>query len=312
VTTPRPGPTLDARDRFFAAAPHPGPDTKVQLGALELDNSVMPASGCFGPELAALLPMADLGAVVTKTVFARRRGGNPAHRLSETPFGMINSVGIPSPGSAGFLADVLPRYTATGRPVVISLGGLTIEEYWQLAEDLADAPCAAFEVNVSCPNLEDGGIEIGADPTAVRRVVEGIRRRVPDRQVWVKLTPMAASVTDIARAAQDAGAHAVTIANTFPGIAVDRPGGSLVLGNGVGGVSGPAIRPLTLRLVWQAASAITIPVIGCGGIASAQDARDYLNVGARAIQVGTATFARPQTMAEIARKLRQHPAPART
>ncbi|MFC5746265.1 dihydroorotate dehydrogenase [Actinomadura rugatobispora] len=294
----------DARERFFADRPsRHRADLSVDLGGLRLANPVMPASGCFGPELAPLLPMDELGAVVTKTVFARRRGGNAAHRLTETPFGMINSVGIPSPGTAGFLRDVLPRYRATGRPVVVSIGGLGIDEYWRVADELAGADCAAFEVNVSCPNLEHGGIEIGASPEAVHRVTDGVRRRLGDVPVWVKLTPMAADVAAVAEAAQSAGARALTVANSFPGMVVDPRTGTPVLGNDVGGVSGPAIKPLVLRLVWLVARAVSVPVIGCGGIGSAQDVLDQLRVGASAVQVGTATFARPQVMAEIVREL---------
>ncbi|GAA3928936.1 dihydroorotate dehydrogenase [Actinomadura viridis] len=294
----------DARERFFAAkGAGGGADLSVSLGGLRLSNPVMPASGCFGPELAPLLPMGELGAVVTKTVFALRRGGNAAHRLTETPMGMINSVGIPSPGTRGFVQDVLPRYRATGRPVVVSVGGLRIDEYLRVADELAGVGCAAFEVNVSCPNLEHGGIEIGASPEAVHRVTDGVRRRLGDVPVWVKLTPMAPDIAAVADAAQSAGARALTVANSFPGMVVSSGDGTPVLGNGVGGVSGPAIKPLVLRLVWLVARSVSIPVIGCGGIGSAQDVLDHLRVGATAVQVGTATFARPQVMAEIVREL---------
>ncbi|MGI5204764.1 dihydroorotate dehydrogenase [Spirillospora sp. CA-108201] len=294
----------DARERFFAGGPsRRNADLSVTVGELRLPSPVMPASGCFGPELASLLPMDELGAVVTKTVFTQRRGGNAAHRLTETPLGMINSVGIPSPGSTAFLADVLPRYRATGRPVVVSIGGLRVEEYWRIADELAGVDCAAIEINVSCPNLEHGGLEIGTSPEAVHRVTDGVRQRVGGVPVWVKLTPMAADVAAVAEAAQDAGAQALTVANSFPGMVVDPDTGTPVLGNGVGGVSGPAIKPLVLRLVWLVARAVSVPVIGCGGIGSAQDVLDQLRVGASAVQVGTATFARPQAMAEIVRDL---------
>ena len=149
----------------------------VRLGPLALANPVMPASGCFGPELGALIPLDRLGAVVTKTVFSTVRSGNPAHRLAETPNGMLNAVGIPSLGSAGFIRATLPSYVASGAPVVVSIGGLTVDEYWRVTEDLAEVDCAAFEVNVSCPNLEHGGLEIGAEPAQVEAVVRGVVER---------------------------------------------------------------------------------------------------------------------------------------
>lgn len=273
-----------------------------RLGPLALANPVMPASGCFGPELASLVPLGDLGAVVTKTVFADVRSGNPAPRLAEADTGMLNSVGIPSPGLAAFRERVLPAYQACGVPVIASIGGLTVDEYAHVAGGLADTSVAAVEVNVSCPNLEHGGLEIGADPGAVAEVVAKVRART-GHPVVVKLTPNVTAVTDLARAAERAGAVAVTVANTFVGLAVDAGRRRPLLGNGAGGLSGPAVKPLVLRLVWQTARAVDIPVIGCGGIASAIDAAEFLIAGATAVQVGTATFTRPQTMNQIVAEL---------
>jgi dihydroorotate dehydrogenase (NAD+) catalytic subunit len=293
----------DDRDRFFRAAPDGGAaDLAVRLGALRLANPVMPASGCFGPELGGLLPVHELGAVVTKTLFADRRSGNPAHRLTEHVHSMLNSVGIPSPGTAAFTADVLPRYREFGVPVVVSVGGLTVEEYWRVVSELEGRPFDAFEVNVSCPNLEHGGLTIGTDAALVEQVTAGVVART-DRPVLVKLTPNVTSIGDIARAAEYAGAAAVTVCNTFSGLAVDVRSRRPVLGNGTGGLSGPAVKPLALRLVRQAAAAVDIPVVGCGGIASAADVAEYLVAGATAVQVGTATFTRPHAMSEIVREL---------
>ncbi|HET6356870.1 dihydroorotate dehydrogenase [Streptomyces sp.] len=297
---------LDGRDGLFDAAPTTAGESglRVRLGELTLENPVMPASGCFGPELGALLPVGELGAVVTKTLFAEKRSGNPAHRLTESAHGMLNSVGIPSPGTAGFIREVLPAYRDFGVPVVASIGGLTVDEYWQVTEELAaeERWIAAYEVNVSCPNLEHGGLAIGTDAATVERVVAGLaaRTRVP---LVVKLTPNVTSIADIARAAEYAGAGAVTVCNTFPGMVVDVATRTTVLGNGVGGLSGPAVKPLALRLVWQAASAVRIPVVGCGGISTALDVVEFLLAGASAVQVGTATFTRPYAMVEIVRGL---------
>jgi dihydroorotate dehydrogenase (NAD+) catalytic subunit len=293
---------LDDRDRLFGAVPDLRGDLEVRLGSLTLANPVMPASGCFGPELGSLLPVRDLGAVVTKTVFADERSGNPAHRLTETGHGMLNSVGIPSPGIGRFRGETLPAYREFGVPVIASIGGLTVEEYWKVAEQLSDAPVDAVEVNVSCPNLEHGGVAIGADAAAVERVVSGVTARV-SVPVLVKLTPNVTSIAEIAGAAEQAGADALTVCNTFPGMAIDAEARMAQLGSGTGGLSGPAVKPLALRLVWQAAAAVSIPVVGCGGITTARDVAEFMLAGAAAVQVGTATFARPYAMSAIVRDL---------
>lgn len=272
-------------------------DLSVELGGLQLSNPVMPASGCFGPELAPLLDSAGLGAVVTKTVFALERSGNPAHRLTETDSGMLNSVGIPSPGAEGFRVGLLRRYQQLGPPVVVSIGGLYIEEYWEIAEALDGEDVAAFEVNVSCPNLEHGGITIGSSADMIGEVVAGVRERV-EQPLWVKLTPTVVAIGEVARAAEAAGAAAITVCNSFPALAVDAFTRRSVLGKG-GGLTGPAVKPLALRLVRDAAAAVDIPVIGCGGITSAIDVVEFMIAGASAVQVGTATFTRPDAMAQI-------------
>lgn len=274
-------------------------DLSVSLGGLDLANPIMPASGCFGPELAPLIDLSRLGAVVTKTIFSDVRAGNPAHRLAETANGMLNSVGIPSKGIDFFLQRTLPAYRAAGVPVIVSLGGLTVGEYWDLAEVLAEVDgIAAFELNISCPNLEAGGLEIGANPAHVERVVRGVvdRVRVP---VISKLTPNITSITDISRASEAGGASALTVANTIVGMAVDVRRRRPILGNVVGGLSGPAIKPAILRLVWTVARETSLPIIGCGGISNARDVLEFMIVGASAVQVGTATFTRPDTMIRI-------------
>ncbi len=287
-------------------------DLTVEIGGLRLQNPVMPASGCFGPELAPLMPCDRLGAVVTKTVFAGRRGGNPVDRLTETPVGMVNSVGIPSLGPAGYLAHTHPKYRALGAPVIISVGGHREGEYAPIVRQLS-AAADAFELNVSCPNLDADGRDIGSDPDAIEAVVTASLAQT-DKPLIVKLPPMVASIADCAAAAERAGAAAVCVSNSVPVLALDPRTRQPLLGNGVGGLTGPVIKPIVSRLVWQASRAVSIPVIACGGIATADDVLDYLALGATAVQVGTVTFARPAAMVEIIDELeaRTHGVAART
>ena len=273
-------------------------DLAVNVGAFALANPVMPASGCFGPEVGPLLGRSLPGAVVTKTVFAQERAGNRASRLTETQYGMLNSVGIPSPGSPKFIREILPRYQAFGLPVIVSIGGLFTEEYFTIADDLAGEDIQAFEVNVSCPNLEHGGLAIGTSPEHVHRVVSGIRERLAG-PISVKLTPTISSIAEVALAAEAAGADSLVVANSFSGLAIDIFTRMSVLGNGAGGYTGPAIKPLALKLVQDASKAVSIPVIGCGGITTAEDVAEFMIAGAAAVQVGTATFTRPSAMNDI-------------
>lgn len=274
-------------------------DLATEIGPLRLANPVMPASGCFGPELGMLIDLDRLGALVTKTVFAEPRSGNPAHRLAETDGGMLNSIGIPSRGLDAFLSDVLPLYTCRRPPTIVSIGGLAVGDYWALAARLRGVPgIAALELNISCPNLEAGGLEIGAQPRTVEAVVRGVVER-SDVPVIAKLTPNVTSIVEIARAAQAGGATALSAINTLVGMAVDPVSARPLLGAGVGGLSGPAIKPVALRMVWEICNAVALPVIAVGGIATVADAVEFLSVGARAVQIGTATFARPDAMIRI-------------
>ncbi|WP_207795499.1 dihydroorotate dehydrogenase [Cryobacterium zongtaii] len=310
----------DARAVFFAAAPAdattanalpadaampgiPAVDLSVRIGSLTLRTPVMPASGCFGPELGALIPVTELGATVTKTVFGSARGGNPVHRLTEIPAGMVNSVGIPSRGPAGYLASLHPRYAALEVPTIISVGGHRPSEYAPVVAALGGNG-AAFELNVSCPNLDRDGTDIGSDPAAIREVVAAVRL-VTAKPIIVKLPVLVASIADCARAAEEAGADAVCVANSIPAMPLDALTRRPILGNVIGGLSGPSIKPIVLRLVWLASRAVRIPVIACGGVQTVDDALDYFSVGASAVQVGTASFARPFAAVEVARGLRQ-------
>ncbi|TFC51313.1 dihydroorotate dehydrogenase [Cryobacterium sp. TMT1-21] len=298
-----PDATTDARRAFFDARPASAAavDLSVRIGGLTLANPVMPASGCFGPSLGRLIPVTELGAVVTKTVFGTPRGGNPAHRLTEIRAGMVNSVGIPSRGAAGYLAQQHPHYQALGVPTIISVGGHRPGEYARVVRDLAGSG-VAYELNVSCPNLDRHGADIGSDPDAIREVVRTTRLET-DKPLIVKLPVLVSSIADCALAAEEAGADAVCVANSIPALPLERYTRAPALGNVIGGLSGPGIRPIVLRLVWLASRAVQIPVIACGGIETVDDALDYFSVGATAIQVGTASFGRPFAMVEIVRAL---------
>ncbi|WP_343448331.1 dihydroorotate dehydrogenase [Micromonospora oryzae] len=294
-----PGPSDAPTDPLGA---DPGVDLSVRIRGLALASPVMPASGCFGPELGRLLPMRELAAAVTKTVFLQARAGNPAHRLTEIPAGVVNSVGIPSRGPRGFLTHQYPDYQALPAPTIVSIGGHAPAEYEQVAEQLGGAG-AGYELNVSCPNLDTDGRDIGSDPAALFETVARVRA-VTDKPVIAKLPVMVASIAECARAAQEAGADAVCVANSVPSLPLEPGSVRPALGNRVGGLTGPHIRPIVLRLVWLAAKAVDVPVIACGGIATADHALEYLSVGASAVQVGTANFSRPTAMVDVVRGLR--------
>lgn len=276
----------------------------ARIGDLVVSPLVMPASGCFGPELGRLIPVREIGASVTKTVFADQRAGNPTNRVSEISVGMINSVGIPSYGASGYLSTLHHQYVELGIPTVVSVGGHRVPEYAPLVQEIGDDHAAAFELNVSCPNLDAHGDDIGSDPGNVAEVVRQVRA-VTARPILVKLPSMLSSITDCAVAAEAAGADAVCVANSVPVLPLDPRTRRFPLGNLVGGLSGPTVKPIVSRLVWLSAQAVRIPVVACGGVSDADDVLDYLALGASAVQVGTASFGNPLAMVQIARELRR-------
>lgn len=273
-------------------------DLKVAVGSLILKNPVMPASGCFAHEYADAMDLGRLGALVTKSVTPKRRIGNPVPRVAETQAGMLNSIGIPSNGLLYYVDHIVPRYAGVPAPLVASVSADTAEEFAAACEALSVPGVAAIEANISCPNLEADGRAFAMSPEDTHRAISEIKRcaRVP---IWAKLTPNVADIAGIARAAEDAGADALVVANTLLGMAIDTETRKPKLGNVMGGLSGPAIRPIILRMVFQCARAVRIPVIGCGGIMSAADAIEYLLAGATAVQVGTASFLDPAVMIRI-------------
>lgn len=278
----------------------------LDIGSLNLANPVLPASGCFGPELANFTTISSIGAIVPKTIFLHPRKGNPSPRTAEAPYGMLNSVGIPSDGLEDFLKNKIQHYTNMGPPLIMSIGGLNIPNYWDLAEQLnEEAQVKALEINVSCPNIDEGGLEIGSSPDNLATLVEGVVKRFK-KPVITKLTPNVTSITEIAVAAETAGSTAISLINTVSAIGVNMMGKSMTTGLGKAGLSGPAIKPIALKMVWDVNQNIEIPIIGMGGITNTSDALEFILAGASAISVGTANFTRPNTMVEIIQGLESY------
>lgn len=272
----------------------------VQLGRLRLANPIMVASGTFGyaREMAGLVDLARLGGIVPKTITQLPREGNPSPRTVETAAGMLNSIGLDNDGVEAFIDRLLPYLANLSPAIVVSIAGKSVEEFVRLAERLQDAEgIDALELNVSCPNVS-GGTDFGADPSLCGQVVAGVRGAC-SYPILAKLTPNVNNVVPIARAAADAGADALSLINTCLGMAVDWRRRKPILGNVMGGLSGPAIKPIALRIVYQVARAVDVPLIGIGGIATIDDVMEFLVCGASAVQIGTANFYDPSVTMRI-------------
>lgn len=269
-------------------------DLTVRLGRLQLANPVMVASGTFGyaREMAGFVNLARLGAIVPKTITSQPRAGNAPWRTVETPAGMLNSIGLDNDGIDAFISGHWPYLHGLRTPVVVSIAGHNLDQFVALAARLDELPgLAAIELNISCPNVS-GGVDFGVDPVMCERVVRGVRAvsRLP---LLAKLTPNVSDIGTIARAAEQGGADAISAINTCLALAVDWRRRKPLLGNGMGGLSGPAIKPIALRCVYQVARAVSIPVVGIGGIATVDDLMEFLVAGATAVQIGTANFYQP-------------------
>jgi dihydroorotate dehydrogenase (NAD+) catalytic subunit len=270
-------------------------DLSTSIGALTLKNPFMAASGCFGYglEYADAIDISTLGGVVSKGLFLKPREGHPPERIVETPAGMLNAIGLQGIGVHRYIAEKLPELRARGVTNIVNICGSTLDEYVELARILSDAEGVhGLELNISCPNIKEGGITFGCSTHGTFDVVAAVRKvtRLP---VIPKLTPNVTDVASIAKKAEDAGADAVSLVNTFLGMAIDIETRRPHLSNIVGGLSGPAIRPIAVRMVYECRRAISIPIIGMGGIASAGDALEFIIAGATAVQVGTANFVDP-------------------
>jgi dihydroorotate dehydrogenase (NAD+) catalytic subunit len=277
------------------------PDMRVNIGALQLRNPVMTASGTFGygEEFASLVNLPRLGAIIVKGISLEPRSGNPPPRIAETPAGMLNAIGLENVGLERFVTEKLPFLQNIGTPVIANILGNTVDDYRQLAVRLNEVDkVAAVEVNISCPNVKEGGVAFGTDPKMAHAVTAAVRDNYQG-PVIVKLSPNVTDITVLARAVEEAGADAVSLINTVLGMAIDIETCRPKLANIVGGLSGPAIKPIALRMVWQVAISVKIPVIGIGGISTPEDAIEFLLAGASAIQVGTANFINPKATEEI-------------
>lgn len=273
-------------------------DLATDVGRLRLANPIMPASGTFSEALADVIDLDRLGALVAKTVMPEIREGNALPRVAETPMGMLNSIGIPCKGPDAFVRDNIPAFKRFQPPFVASISAGTAESFAELARRVVAGGADVVEANISCPNLEADGHAFAVDPAATGRVTRALRRAV-DGPLWVKLSPNAADIAAIAAVAEAEGADAVVVANTILGMAVDVTTRRAKLGAGMGGLSGPAVKPIVLRMAFQCARAVDIPVIGCGGIATVDDVLEFMIAGASAVQVGTATFRHPTTMIQL-------------
>ncbi|MEA5075468.1 MAG: dihydroorotate dehydrogenase [Coriobacteriia bacterium] len=277
-------------------------DMRVRIGELELRNPVMTASGTFGSgrEYADFFDLGRLGAVVTKGVSLEPWTGNPSPRIVETPSGMLNSIGLQNPGVEAFCAGDLAWLAQQDVPVIVNVVGHRADEYAAVAERLdGESAVDALEVNISCPNVDAGGMAFGTTCPAAAEVVRSVRA-VTDKTLIVKLSPNVTDVTEIARAVEAEGADAVSLINTLLGMVIDTRTFRPVLPRGVGGLSGPAVRPVAVRMVWQVAQAIDVPVIGMGGITCPNDAAEFMLAGASAVAVGTANFIDPTTTVGVA------------
>jgi dihydroorotate dehydrogenase (NAD+) catalytic subunit len=278
------------------------PDLKVQIGkGLRLENPVMTSSGTFGYgiEYSQLFDIQRLGAIICKGTTLKPRQGNKQPRLVETAFGVINSIGLQNIGVKAVIKEKAPIWAKWRVPVIVNIAGDSVKEYGELARELDGVKgVSGLEVNISCPNVSAGGAAFGADPDCAEEVVKAVRAAT-SLPLLVKLTPNAADIAAVAKAVEAAGADAISLVNCFKGMAIDIQKRKLVIANGTGGLSGPAIKPLALALVYQVAGAVKVPVVGCGGITKAEDALEYLMAGASAVQIGSATFSNPRASLDV-------------
>ena len=291
------------REQFIAQnrpAGKPAPDMSVTLSGLKLDNPVVPASGTFGygNEFRDFYDINILGSFSFKGTTREPRFGNPTPRIAECTAGMINAVGLQNPGIDHYLAEDLPKLKAINATVIANVAGHCDDDYVEVVSKLNDSPADMLEINVSCPNVSAGGMSVGTDPVALSRLITRLRK-LTDKKMIVKLTPNVTDITEIAKAAEAAGADGISLINTLLGMAVDARTRRPKLARVVGGYSGPAVKPVALRMVWQVAQAVSVPVLGMGGISTGEDAVEFMLAGATAVAVGTANFVNPTATVDV-------------
>lgn len=277
-----------------------GVNLAVNLGGLTMKNPVTTASGTFaaGMEYSDFVDVSALGAVTTKGVSLNGWEGNASPRIAEVPSGMLNSIGLQNPGVAHLKSEELPWLREQGATTIVNVSGHSFDEYVQVIEALEDAPVDAYEVNISCPNVDAGGMTLGTHVPSVEKVVS-LCRKATSRPLIVKLTPNVTDITEIARAAEASGADAISLINTLLGMAIDVKRRRPVLARVVGGFSGPAVKPVALRMVWQCSKAVSVPILGMGGVTTGTDAVEFMLAGATAVAVGTANFMNPQATVDV-------------
>jgi dihydroorotate dehydrogenase (NAD+) catalytic subunit len=281
---------------------HKTPGMKVNVGGIAMKNPVMTASGTFGYglEFSRFIDLSRLGAVVVKGVSSRPWPGNRPARIVETRAGMLNAIGLQNVGVDAFIKDKLPKIRKLDTAVIVNIVGREIDEYVKVAKKLNDEEgVAGLELNISCPNIKEGGVSFGQNANLSAEITQAVKRAAPNKPLIVKLTPNVTDITEIALSVEHGGADAISLINTMTGMAIDINTRRPVLANITGGLSGPAIKPVALRMVWQVARAVRVPVVGIGGISCWQDAVEFLLAGATAVAVGTANFINPKVTIEI-------------
>lgn len=280
-------------------------DMSVRICGVEFKNPVIAASGTFGfgCEYGEFFDVSLLGGISSKGLTPKRREGNPSPRIAETPAGMLNAVGLQNPGIDEFVAEILPGMKKFGTVIIANVAGSSVEDYALMTEKLKDTEVDMVELNVSCPNVKEGGVAFGVDPKMVERVTKAAKKNCAQPLI-VKLTPNVSNISDNARAAEEGGADAVSLINTLTGMAIDPVARRRIIANKTGGLSGPAVKPVALRMVYEASKAVKLPVIGMGGIMTGRDAAEFMLAGARAVMVGSATVFDPMALPRIIGELR--------
>ena len=282
-------------------------NTSVKIAGVTFKNPVITASGTFGfgKEYAEFYPLSALGGICTKGLTIEERQGNPSPRVAETPSGMLNSVGLQNPGVDYYLQHYDKWLAGQGTVVIANIAGHKLEDYSAMARKISESRADMVELNISCPNVRSGGMAFGVEPASVRRVTEAVKRAC-NKPVITKLTPNVSNIADNAKAAEDGGADAISLINTLTGMAVDYRTRRPILANNTGGLSGPCVKPVALKMVWDCYNAVKVPIIGLGGIQSYTDVLEFMICGATAVQVGTATLSDPYAAFNIAKDLEEY------